>query len=238
MEVDLTDYSEVEAEWNRDYNDQDDYHDDPDHDDHDHDGHDDHGDEKDMNIYAVFIHYLGDALSSIILVITGILVKYFPNEIWTHYLDPIASILIVILILYTTIPLLKRCSTMLLQQTPNSLKLPKLKEKLRHVEGVQGIHDLHVWQLVDSIVIATLHFRILERDSISFDNIASRVKKVFHKIGIHSITLQPEFIPENKRDTNCEQYCVKNCDEDWCCKTEEFELPIIDYNSTAKTIQV
>jgi len=186
-----------------------------------------------LNIHAVFLHYLGDALSSIILVITGILVKYFPGQTWTYYLDPIASILIVALILYTTIPLLKRCSTILLQQTPNSLKLPSLKEKLRKIPGVQGIHDLHVWQLVDNLVIATLHVKILEKDMISFEAIGSRVKKVFHKIGIHSITLQPEFISDyKKQQSGCEQYCVRDCDEDWCCKTDQTDLIVMDYNST------
>jgi len=93
---------------------------------------------RDMNIHAVFMHYLGDALSSIILVITGILIKFYPNASWTRYLDPIASILIVSLILYTTIPLLKACSKILLQQIPDALHLPTIKEKLRIIQGSTG----------------------------------------------------------------------------------------------------
>jgi zinc transporter 1 len=207
----------------------------------DSDSHDSHDEEhnyeeesRDMNFHAVFLHYLGDALSSIILVITGFLVKYFGEQSWTRYLDPSASILIVLLILWTTIPLLRSCSKILLQQIPASLNLPNLKEELSKVPGVLGIHDLHVWQLVDSLVIATLHVRILESDIVSFEKIASRVRRVFHRIGIHSITLQPEFIPEyNKGGSHCEQYCVKDCEEDWCCKEQE-SMPLVDYHSTTQ----
>jgi len=190
---------------------------------------------RDMNIHAVFIHYLGDALSSIILVITGVLIKFNPEASWTRYLDPIASILIVMLILYTTIPLLKSCSKILLQQIPEALHLPTIKEKLRMIQGVQGIHDLHVWQLVDQLVIATLHVRILKSDIDYFDIIAARIRKVFHKVGIHSITLQPEFVPDHKKSgTDCEHYCVKDCERDWCCKENQDSFPLVDYNSTSK----
>jgi len=201
------------------------------------DSHNDHNVEKstrDMNIHAVFLHYLGDALSSIILVITGVLIKFYPDAVWTRYLDPIASILIVLLILYTTVPLLRTCGKILLQQTPATLNLPSLKEKLKRVKGVHGIHDLHVWQLVDSLTIATLHVRILEKEFVSFDQIAARVRRVFHRIGIHSITLQPEFISDYHKGSHCSHYCVPECDEDWCCKSDQDSIPIVDYNSTTK----
>jgi len=190
---------------------------------------------RDLNIHAVFIHYLGDALSSIILVITGVLIKFYPEASWTRYLDPIASILIVLIILYTTIPLLKSCSKILLQQIPEALHLPTIKENLRMIQGVQGIHDLHVWQLVDQLGIATLHVRILRSDIDYYDIISAKIRKVFHKVGIHSITLQPEFVPDHKKSsTDCENYCVKDCEEDWCCKENQNSFPLVDYNSTAK----
>jgi hypothetical protein len=62
---------------------------------------------RDMNVHAVFLHYLGDALSSVLVLIAGFLLKWFDGQPWTLYVDPISSLLIVGLIMYTTIPLSK-----------------------------------------------------------------------------------------------------------------------------------
>lgn len=57
-----------------------------------------------------------------------------------------------------------------------------------------GIHDLHVWELVDSMIIASVHVSVLETEVAHFDAVVSRCKKVMHRAGIHSSTIQPEFI--------------------------------------------
>jgi len=175
---------------------------------------------KDFNIHAVFLHYLGDALSSILVLIAGLLAHFFEDKEWTAYLDPISSLLIVGLILFTTLPLLKDCSEILLQQVPNQIKIPHLKAELRKVEGVQGVHELHVWQLVDSVVIASLHVSVYDTDAPKIKSIFKMVKQVMHKFGIHSTTLQPEFIHKDSPTDYCDQNCVKDCPEDWCCKEE------------------
>jgi len=175
---------------------------------------------KDHNMRAVFLHYLGDALSSILVLIAGLLGKYFHDEDWTKYLDPVSSLLIVILIAWTTLPMLKDCSEILLQQAPERVKVPHLKEKLKEIEGVQGVHDVHIWQLVDEVIITSLHVSIYDIDAPRMNNILKKVKKVLHDSGIHSSTLQPEFIQKDTAVENCEQNCVKDCPEDWCCKTD------------------
>jgi len=178
-----------------------------------------HKKKKDYNIHAVFLHYLGDALSSILVLIAGLLAHFFQDDEWTAYLDPVSSLLIVILILITTLPLLKDCSEILLQQVPSRIKIPHLKAELKKVDSVQGIHDLHVWQLVDDVIISSLHVTVYDVDSPNFKSIAKNVKQVMHKFGIHSTTLQPEFIHKDSSIDYCDQNCVKDCPEDWCCKT-------------------
>jgi len=175
---------------------------------------------KDFNIHAVFLHYLGDALSSVLVLIAGLLAQFFEDKEWTAYLDPISSLLIVALILFTTLPLLRDCSVILLQKVPSIIKIPHLKEEIKKVEGVQGIHDLHVWQLVDDIIIATLHVSVFDTDSSNFKSIAKKIKQVLHKFGIHSTTLQPEFIHFDSPVEYCDQNCVQDCPEDWCCKAD------------------
>lgn len=58
-----------------------------------------------MNVHAVFLHYLGDAISSLMVLIAGLLIHFFDGQKWTDYIDPVSSIIIVGLILYTTLPL-------------------------------------------------------------------------------------------------------------------------------------
>jgi len=59
------------------------------------------------------------------------------------------------------------------------------------VEGIEEVHELHVWQLTASRIIATTHIRC--RNAANYMTIAVRVKQFFHNEGIHSTTVQPEF---------------------------------------------
>jgi Co/Zn/Cd efflux system component len=61
-----------------------------------------------MNVHAVFLHYLGDMISSALVLVAGILLFFFGHELWTGYLDAITSLVIVVLILVTTVPLGKK----------------------------------------------------------------------------------------------------------------------------------
>jgi len=172
---------------------------------------------RDENVYAVFLHYLGDAISSLMVLISGFFIHFFQGQQWTEYVDPVSSLLIVGLILFTTVPLVKRCGMILLQSTPTEIDIEKLRKSLNKVEGILSIHDFHVWQLVDGMIIASIHVAVEE--GADFTNLVSEVKRIFHEVGIHSSAIQPEFVPRNFQEKAfCEQNCVRECDEDWCCK--------------------
>jgi len=172
---------------------------------------------RDMNVHAVFLHYLGDALSSVLVLIAGVLLKFFDEQRWTYYIDPVSSLLIVALIMFTTIPLIKRCCIILLQSTPDEVNMEQIKRKMLKLEGLLSVHDLHVWQLVDGMFISSVHVAVEE--GADFINLVSEIKKIFHEAGVHSTSIQPEFLPRNAPTTIfCLQNCVKDCDEDWCCK--------------------
>jgi len=174
---------------------------------------------RDENVHAVFLHYLGDAISSLLVLTAGILLHFFKGGKWTLYIDPVSSLIVCTLILYTTVPLVKRCSLILLQST-GSVPVQAVRAKLAKVEGVIGIHDLHVWQLVDGMSVASVHIAVVE--GVDFNNLVSEVKKIFHEYGIHSSSIQPEFqqtsISRNLKSSFCVQNCVKECEEEWCCK--------------------
>ncbi len=64
---------------------------------------------------------------------------------------------------------------------------------LLKIEGVISLHDLHVWQLIDGMIIASVHVNIEE--GADFVHILKEIKKIMHDAGIHSTTIQPEFVP-------------------------------------------
>lgn len=171
---------------------------------------------RDENVYAVFLHFLGDAISSLMVLTAGILIYFFHSGTWTWYIDPISSLVVCALILYTTIPLIKRCAMILLQST-GTVPIDTIKKKLTKVEGLLSVHDLHVWQLVDGMAVGSVHVAVEE--GVDFNLLVDEVKKIFHQHGVHSSSIQPEFVPRNFTTAKfCAQNCVKECDEEWCCK--------------------
>jgi len=172
----------------------------------------------DMNVYAVFIHFLGDAISSVFVLIAGALIQFYSGSDWVLYIDPISSLLIVGIILYTTFPLVKRCSMILLQSAPTDINVSNMQIDVMKIEGVFSVHDFHIWQLIDGMIIASVHVNIEE--GADFMHILTEIKRIMHDNGIHSTTIQPEFVPRavTKPGEFCEQNCVKDCEEDWCCK--------------------
>jgi len=189
----------------------------------------------DMNVYAVFIHFLGDAISSVFVLIAGALIQFYSGSDWVLYIDPISSLLIVGIILYTTFPLVKRCSMILLQSAPTDINVSNMQIDVMKIEGVFSVHDFHIWQLIDGMIIASVHVNIEE--GADFMHILTEIKRIMHDNGIHSTTIQPEFVPRAVTKTGefCEQNCVKDCEEDWCCKqpaTQKQTLEIEYSNAT------
>jgi len=199
--------------------------------DHDHSDHEDHDDHKkgffkrfDLNTWAILLHYAGDALSSLFILAAGLLIKYFGTQKWTHYVDPVSSLLIVALIVFSTLPLVKQCAVILLQSAPKDFDHKALKKELIGIEGVISTHDNHVWQLVDGMLISSVHLTVVEGSD--FNKIAKKVKKILHNHGVHSSSIQPEFVPKeaDAKSDACVQNCVPECEEDWCCrKTAELD---------------
>ena len=106
-----------------------------------------------LNMRGVYLHVLGDALGSIIVIISALIIKYASGE-WTIYVDPGMSIFMVLLILKTSIPLMRESSLILLQTVPTHIKIKEVQDRLLdHVEEVLSVHEFHVWQLAGNKII-------------------------------------------------------------------------------------
>ena len=151
-----------------------------------------------MNITGVFLHVLADALGSVVVCITSLVIMLTDWE-YRFYLDPVLSLVIVLIILVSTWPLLRDSTLILLNTIPAHIDLLDLETRLvTTVAGVSSIHELHVWRLVGRRVVASCHLEMtpppLGTESVDHHmDVARQVKEFFHKAGIHSTTIQLEY---------------------------------------------
>lgn len=157
-----------------------------------HGGHS-HGD---LNMKGVFLHVMGDALGNIGVIASALFI-WLTSYSWRYYVDPGISLIITIIILTSAIPLCKAASRILLQAVPIGLDVDEIKTDIENLPGVVSCHHLHVWQLSDTKVVASLHVQVdCEAEgsgSASYMHLARQVRKCLHGFGIHSSTIQPEF---------------------------------------------
>lgn len=158
----------------------------------------------DLNMRGVFIHVMGDALGNIGVIASALFI-WLTNYKWRYYVDPGISLIITIIILTSAIPLCKAASRILLQAVPIHLSVDEIKADIEELPGVVSCHHLHVWQLSDTKVVASLHIRVdceVEgAGSASYMHLARQVRRCLHGYGIHSSTIQPEFcLPDGEEN--------------------------------------
>nr|XP_002124636.1 zinc homeostasis factor 1 [Ciona intestinalis] len=153
-----------------------------------------------LNMKGVFLHVLGDALGSVVVIISALIVNYVQDS-WRFYVDPVMSLFIALIIVCSTLPLLKQSAYILLQRPPAHINADELESRLTKIKGVVSVHDLHIWQLSSNQAIASAHLTMHSEDD--FGETAHRLRHVFHEAGVHSLTLQPEVYPCKKGMSVC-----------------------------------
>jgi zinc transporter 1 len=152
----------------------------------------------DLNMRGVFLHVMGDALGNI-GVIASALIIWLTDYSWRFYVDPGISLVITVIILCSAIPLCKAASRILLQAVPAGMSIDHIKQDIDSLPGVISSHHLHVWQLSDTKLVASLHIKVDTQlkgeGSDRYMLLARQVRKCLHAYGIHSSTIQPEFTP-------------------------------------------
>jgi len=181
---------------------------------------DKHKHSTNLNIRAVLLHTMGDALGSVAVIVSGLFI-YFLKDEKRHLADPICTLFITFLIFFSALPLIKQTMAILLQKVPEHINLRVIQEQIIKVSGIYQIHDVHVWQLSQDKIVASLHALISK--NCDFMTIADQVKNIFHSHGIHASTIQPEYIADtfgNSKGTELEgDLCHEVvCDEDECHK--------------------
>ncbi|KAF1620006.1 Zinc transporter 10, partial [Eudyptes chrysolophus] len=177
-----------------------------------------------LNIRGVLLHVMGDALGSVVVVVTATIFHLLPLGNapcnWQCYIDPSLTVIMVFIILSSAFPLIKETSIILLQMVPKGVNMQLLTDRLARVPGVSSLHEVHVWELAGGKNIATLHIKC--QTPTDYQDAAYKIRKVFHEAGIHSVTIQPEYIDRKTSQLLCSSPCIsKACDSQLCCSQRE-----------------
>ena len=146
---------------------------------------------KNINIKAAYLHLIGDTLSSIVVIIGGILIWKF-NIFWV---DPLITMLISLYIMKETYLLLKDTFNILMQSSPKELDLGEIKEEIESIEGIRNIHHVHAWSLNDRQIHFEGHIDLTEDLPVSkTDVLRTRISQLLHeRFNVEHVTLQMEF---------------------------------------------
>ncbi|MBN2803850.1 MAG: cation transporter [Deltaproteobacteria bacterium] len=144
------------------------------------------GQKDDLNIKGAFMHMAADAAVSSGVLVGGLLI-YLTGIQW---IDPVMSFIIIGVILWGTLRLFADSINLALDAVPKHIELEKVYNFILSQNGVEGIHDLHVWAMSTTQTALTAHLIMPKGSSNEF--ISNLQEKLKHEFGIGHTTLQIE----------------------------------------------
>ena len=146
--------------------------------------------ESDLNTRGALLHVIGDLLGSVAALASGIVILYTG---WMP-IDPLLTMLICGLILYSTLSLLRQVVHTLLEGVPEGLSLPEIGHAMAGVDGVRSVHDLHIWSLDSRRSALSAH--VVLADATRWPAVLEAERSLLRaRFGIEHATLQPELPP-------------------------------------------
>ena len=154
----------------------------------------------DINIRSAFVHMLGDALGSIAIVLGAVAIRYTG---WVR-VDPLLSILIALLIVWTAWDIIRESLNILLEGLPRGIHLADVTLAMGSVEGVLGVHDLHIWSLGSSTHALSCHVLIEDVPPSASDTILHSLSALLERrFGISHTTVQFEHVSCGISENGC-----------------------------------
>ena len=146
---------------------------------------------KSINVKAAYVHLIGDSLSSVVVIIGGVMIRIFEID----WIDPLITVAISIYIIRSGFIILQEAVNILMQSAPDHLDLPQIKNIVEQEPEVLNIHHIHAWMLTDSEVHMEAHVELKNDLKLSqVGQIQEKIEKLLRKdFGIVHITLQFEF---------------------------------------------
>ncbi|MGP4038382.1 cation diffusion facilitator family transporter [Gracilibacillus sp. D59] len=156
--------------------------------------------ENNLNMRSALLHVLGDLLGSVGAIIAGLLIMFFD---W-NLADPIASIIVAVLILVSGYRVTRDSFHILMEGTPSHISYEEIENKLVQLDGVINVHDLHVWTITSDFPALSCHL-VVEED-VNRDQLLKMASSVIHDaFKIYHTTIQLEGVHADMEDdeNNC-----------------------------------
>jgi len=140
-----------------------------------------------LNMRGAWLHIMGDLLGSVAAIAAGSLIA----ALGWRAADPVASVLISVIIIYGAWRLIVDSVNVLLEGTPSHIDLSAVESAIMETAGVGGVHDLHVWTISSGIEALSAH--ICHEDKTAHSDLLASVRSVLHeRFGIDHLTIQME----------------------------------------------
>ncbi|CAI2729483.1 unnamed protein product [Schistosoma spindalis] len=149
-----------------------------------------------ITVRAAFIHVIGDLLQSIGVMIAAMVIYFQPNY---KIIDPLCTFLFSLLVLITTINILRDALNVLMEATPHGLNFNEVKSSLMNIPGVKEIHNLHIWSLTTNKIAISVHLAI-ENDSNTQEILKQANHLLKQRYLAHDVTIQLELYVKEMAD--------------------------------------
>ena len=151
----------------------------------------------DLNVKGAYLHMLSDGLVSVGIMAGGFLIYYTGLQ----WIDPVISIIIVIVILASTWGLLKESLALTLDAVPKDIDINEIKKKAENIEGILDLHHIHVWAMSTTENAMTGHMVIdCNASSEQITSIKENLKHQLQHMNIRHITVETEFTTEDCKE--------------------------------------
>ncbi|CUB44443.1 cation diffusion facilitator family transporter [Bacillus amyloliquefaciens] len=157
------------------------------------------GDTKNnLNIRGAYLHVISDMLGSVGAILAAILIIFFG---WS-WADPVASVIVAILVLRSGYHVTKDSIHVLMEGTPENIDVTDIIHTIEETEGIQSIHDLHIWSITSGLNALSCHAVV--NDQLTISESESILRKIEHELGdqgITHVTIQMETAAHNHDNT-------------------------------------
>jgi cobalt-zinc-cadmium efflux system protein len=144
---------------------------------------------RDINLRSALLHEIGDTLSTAAVIAGGIMIA-LTGERW---IDPALSVGIGVMILWSSIGIIRESLNILLEGTPSGMELQRIEQIIRTIPGVNDVHDLHVWSIGSDTHSLSCHVAIADMPASESEGILRLIREQMgERFHIHHTTIQFE----------------------------------------------
>jgi cobalt-zinc-cadmium efflux system protein len=151
-----------------------------------------------MNIKAAYLHLLTDVMTSVAVVLGGVLMYYFR----LFWIDPAISVLIALYLISASFGLVRESSAILMQFTPKNIDIEELVKSIQEESEIEDVHHIHIWKLDDKRIHLEAHLDFNEDVPLSVSNavIARLEKKLHDAFDVEHTTFQCEYDRDDNKE--------------------------------------